>query len=54
MESVEMEAWNVYENGKWIDTVYYVPGMSDREILKGLIDHDGYPSNIKVKLRVEK
>jgi len=43
------QKWNVYSGGKLITSVFYVPGMEADDVRRGLIDHDGYPSDIKVK-----
>lgn len=46
-----MQAFNVYLNGKKIDTVFYSTGASvDRdEVRRSLIDHDGYDPAISVR-----
>lgn len=44
-----MQAWNVYLDGKKIDTVFYDSDCSADYVLRGLIDHDGYNSAITVK-----
>lgn len=44
-------AWNVYLNGKLIDTVFYWPNVDAWEVKHGLVNHDGYNSNIIVKRR---
>lgn len=31
-----------------IDTVFFIETMSEDEVRRSLIDHDGYPSNIVV------
>lgn len=41
--------WDVYHNGKLIDTVCYDKGTA-YEIKKSLIDHDNYPPDIEVKV----
>ena len=46
--SEKMTAWNIYLNGRLIDTVFYLESC-DRDYVKdGLINHDGYNPNIKV------
>lgn len=42
-------AWNVWLNGKLIDTVFWVPDAKADEIRRSLIGHDGYDSGIEVK-----
>ena len=34
----------------WEDTVSYDSSMSEEEVRKSLINHDGYPENIILKL----
>jgi hypothetical protein len=41
--------WNVYLRGKLIDSVFYNNSVTAEEVKKGLVDHDGYPSNITVR-----
>lgn len=43
-----MIAWNVYLNGRLIDTVF-ATGYDAEEMRKSLIDHDGYDSRIIVR-----
>lgn len=43
-----MKAWDVYRNGRLIDTVYYTANCSASYVKKTLIDHDGYNSGIVV------
>jgi len=42
--------WNVYLNGKKIDTVYFTPGCDAEYVRKSLINHDGYNADIVVKM----
>jgi hypothetical protein len=45
-----MQAYNVYLNGKEIDTVFYNDGSTTvEEVKKSLVNHDGYDSDIVVK-----
>lgn len=48
-----MRAFDVYLNGKLIDTVFY--SKNDKttadEVRDSLVNHDGYDPAIKVKLR---
>lgn len=44
----ESNAFDVYKDGKKIDTVFYSGNDAD-EVKKSLIDHDGYDSDIVVK-----
>jgi hypothetical protein len=41
-------AWNIYLNGRLIDTVFYNPDCDREYVRDGLINHDGYDSRIKV------
>jgi hypothetical protein len=43
------QKWNVYSGGKLIDAVFYVPSMEADDVRRGLINHDGYPSDIRVR-----
>jgi hypothetical protein len=44
-----MQAFDVYLNGKLIDTVFYTKGFDAEEVKKSLIDHDGYDPEIEIK-----
>jgi hypothetical protein len=44
-----MQAFDVYLNGKNIDTVFYTKGFTADEVRQSLINHDGYNLNIVVK-----
>lgn len=44
-----MQAWNVYLKGKKIDTVFYTIDCDADYVKSGLINHDGYNPNIKVR-----
>ena len=46
---MSMTAWDVYLNGKIINTVFYDKKCDKQYVKDGLINHDGYPPNIKVK-----
>lgn len=43
-----MNAWNVYLQGKLIDTVHYVSQVDAEYVRQGLINRDGYHPNIVV------
>jgi hypothetical protein len=45
------QAWDVFLNGKNIDTVFYSEGakVDADEVKRSLVDHDGYDANIVVK-----
>lgn len=43
------QAWNVYLNGKKIDTVFCVPSMGADEVKRSLVNHDGYDPGITVR-----
>lgn len=44
-------AWNVYLNGKLIDTVFSTPGCDAKEMRTSLIDHDGFSQAITIRKR---
>ena len=43
-----MQAWDVYLNGEWEDTVYFLPTMGEGEVRQSLVNHDGYDPDIVV------
>ena len=43
-----MNAWDVWSNGKMIDTVWYLRSISADTVCQSLINHDGYPGDITV------
>ena len=45
-----MKAWDIIRNGRVIDTVFYDADCELWYVRKGLIEHDGYPCDIIVKL----
>jgi hypothetical protein len=46
---MKMIFWNVYLNGKLIDSVPYTEDCDHDYVLRGLIDHDGYNPGITIK-----
>ena len=44
-----MQAWDVYLNGKCIDTVFFMKGCDKEYVLNSLINHDGYDCRIKIR-----
>ena len=42
--------WQIWVDNMWEDTVSYDSSMSEEEVIKSLINHDGYPENIILKL----
>ena len=44
-----MKAYNVYMNGRKIDTVFWVDNSTSEEVKRNLIDHDGYDPSINVR-----
>ena len=48
----DMRAWNVYLNGKLIDTVF-ATGYDADEMRRSLINHDGYDPGITVDENLE-
>lgn len=45
-----MTLWDIFNKGKLIDTVSYDNKIQADEVKKSLIDHDGYPPEIEVKI----
>ncbi len=43
-----MRFWNVYLNGRLIDTVHMSAKDDAKDVYKSLVDHDGYDPRIKV------
>lgn len=43
------QAWNVYLNGKLIDTVFFDADIERDAIIRSLIEHDGYDPGITVR-----
>lgn len=43
-----MNAWDVWLDGFYLDTVYYTKDCDRRYVLRSLIYHDGYNERIKV------
>jgi len=44
-----MQAWNVYLNGKNIDTVFFAKSSAAADVRDALINHDGYDQQIAVR-----
>ena len=44
-----MKAYDVYLNGRLIDTVFWDNNSSVEEVRRSLINHDGYDPSIEVK-----
>ena len=42
------QKWEVYIGHKWVDTVFFVVGMTAQEVRESLIGHDGYNAGIRV------
>lgn len=45
---MKSQAYNVYLNGKLIDTVFYDKSFTAEEVRDSLISHDGYNPHIRV------
>jgi hypothetical protein len=43
------QAWDVILKGNVIDTVFYDPDCEKDYVLRGLIEHDGYDPEIKIR-----
>lgn len=48
-----MNAWNVYLNGRYIDTVYYDKKYDNEDVRMSLINHDGYSHRITVRRKAK-
>ena len=48
MESGYRE-WVVFLDGKWIDTVFFLPNCDKDYVLNSLINYDGFHPNIVIK-----
>lgn len=46
-----LEAWDVFSNGRKFTTVYYEKGMTAKEVQQSLIEHDNYNPCIRVRKR---
>lgn len=46
---MKQTAWDIYLNGKLIDTVFYDNDCDEWYVRDGLVNHDGYDSRIIVK-----
>lgn len=44
-----MQGWDVFLNGKNIDTVFFMKDCDKDYVLRALIDHDGYDPRITVR-----
>lgn len=47
----KFNTWEVYNKGRWIDTVFFQPSCDEQYVRDSLINHDGYPSSITLRLR---
>jgi len=45
--------WQIWIDNNWEDTVGYDKGIPAKEVKRSLIDHDGYPENIIIRLEDE-
>jgi hypothetical protein len=45
----KMTAWNVYRGTKLVDTIYYDSKMAQEEVKTSIMDHDGYPPDIRIE-----
>ena len=44
-----MSTYNIYLNGKKINTVFYPEGTESSYVYDGLVNHDGYDQDIKIR-----
>lgn len=50
MESKKsMVMWNVYRGEKLVDTIQFDSKMTQEEVRVSVMDHDGYPPDIRVE-----
>ena len=45
----DSDTWNVYLNGRLIDTVFFTPDCDADYVKRALVDHDGYNPAIVVR-----
>ena len=45
---MKQNAWDVWLNGKYLDTVWFSTDCDCQYVKQSLIDHDGYSPNIIV------
>lgn len=43
------QAWDVFLNGKKIDTVFFTPDCDRDYVYRSLVGHDGYDARIVVR-----
>lgn len=43
-----LRAWNVFDKGHLLDTVFFQPSMTETEVLESLIDRDNFPTWIRI------
>lgn len=41
--------WNVYFSGKLFDTVWFTTDCDKGYVYNSLVNHDGYPADIRVR-----
>lgn len=46
---MKMKAWDVWLNGRCIDTVFFDEDISADEVYRSLVNHDGYNPGIEVR-----
>ena len=46
--TLPMVAWDVWQGGEVVDTVFYDADMDADEVWRSLVYHDGYASSIRV------
>lgn len=42
-------AWKVYRGKVHVDTVFFTPDCDANYVYNSLVEHDGYPSDIRVE-----
>lgn len=49
MNDTKQKTWDVFLEGKHIDTIFYTTPVDEQEVLNSLINHDGYDPRIIVE-----
>ena len=44
-----MTAWNIYLQGAFLETAWFMPSLTAEDVRDSLIEHDGYPDSITIK-----
>ena len=44
-----MQVWNVFLLGNFVNTVHFLPQCTEEDVLRSLINHDGFDSRINIE-----